>query len=55
MNLRTLDFESRRRSEPTILDRPTAFYVSAIRAGDRTARPPLDSEEPALADGLICH
>ena len=29
---------------------------ASIRIGDRTGLvPPLDSEEPALADGLICH
>src|SRR6204780_3640612 len=58
MNLRTLGL---RKSSPLRADHPgigqrCVLCKRAIRAGDRTGLvPPLDSEEPALADGLICH
>ena len=58
MNLRTLGL---RKSSPHRADHPAigqrcVLCKCAIRAGDRTGLvPPLDSEEPALAEGLICH
>jgi hypothetical protein len=58
MNLRTLGL---RKSSPPRADHPgigqrCVLCKRAIRAGDRTGLvPPLDSEEPTLADGLICH
>src|SRR5271166_2820445 len=58
MNLRTLGL---RKSSPLRADHPgvgqrCVLCKRAIRAGDRTGLvPPLDSEEPAKADGLICH
>src|ERR1700693_5901571 len=58
MNLRTLGL---RKSSPLRADHPgigqrCGLCKRAIRAGDRTGLvPPLDSEEPALDDGLICH
>src|SRR6266436_6310231 len=58
MNLRMLGL---RKSSPLRADHPgigqrCVLCKRAIRAGDRTGLvPPLDSEEPALADGLICH
>ena len=58
MNLRTLGL---RKSSPLRADHPgigqrCVLCKRAIRAGDGTGLvPPLDSEEPALADGLICH
>jgi hypothetical protein len=58
MNLRTLGL---RKSSPLRADHPgigqrCVLCKRAIRAGDRTGLvPPLDSEEPALDDGLICH
>src|SRR4029077_11147930 len=58
MNLRALGL---RKSPPLRADHPgigqrCVLCKGAIRAGDRTGLvPPLDSEEPALADGLICH
>src|ERR1700693_268134 len=58
MDLRTLGL---RRSSPLRADHPgigqrCVLCKFAIRAGDRTGLvPALDSEELALADGLICH
>src|ERR1700694_951270 len=58
MNLRTLGL---RKSSPLRADHPgigqrCVLCKFAIRVGDRTGLvPPLDSEERALADGLICH
>src|SRR6202166_5408728 len=58
MNLRTLGL---RKSSPPRADHPgigqrCVLCKRAIRVGDRTGLvPPLDSEEPALAVGLICY
>src|SRR5579862_3246805 len=58
MNIRTLGL---RKSSPLRADHPgigqrCVLCKFAIRAGDRTGLvPPLDSEDPGLADGLICH
>src|SRR6202045_3302303 len=58
MNLGTLGL---RKSSPLRAGHPgigqrCVLCKFAIRAGDRTGLvPPLDSEEPALADGPICH